>query len=261
MNFMQRVFLAGTLATLVALTFCSLSAEEPGEVPVQNSTLSTQQQSPESSETKFSNLFKELRKKWPSNRTVRFVFHGHSVPAGYFKTPTVQRFDSYPMLFHKQLCQQFTTATIDCCVTAIGGENSVAGAQRFSEDVLALKPDVVFIDYALNDRGVGLEKARDAWEQMIQGCVKADILVVLLTPTPDSNEDINDSKSRLNQHAAQVRKLGDKFEVPVVDSFAQFQAIVASGKKVDDYLSQPNHPNRKGHEIVAKAIMEIFTEQ
>ena len=261
MNFIQRVFLAGTLATVVALTFCSLSAEEPGEVPVQNSTLSYQQQSPESSETKFSNLFKELRKKWPSNRAARFVFHGHSVPAGYFKTPTVQRFDSYPMLFHKQLCQQFTTATIDCCVTAIGGENSVAGAQRFSEDVLALKPDVVFIDYALNDRGVGLEKARDAWEQMIQGCVKADILVVLLTPTPDSNEDINDSKSRLNQHAAQVRRLGEKFEVPVVDSFAQFQAIVASGKKVDDYLSQPNHPNRKGHEIVAKAIMEIFTEQ
>jgi len=38
--------------------------------------------------------------------------------------------------------------------TAIGGENSSAGARRFESDVLVHKPDVLFIDYALNDRGL-----------------------------------------------------------------------------------------------------------
>ena len=30
-------------------------------------------------------LKREMRKEWPKNRTVNLVFHGHSVPAGYFK--------------------------------------------------------------------------------------------------------------------------------------------------------------------------------
>jgi len=29
----------------------------------------------------------ELQKEWPKNRAMNIVFHGHSVPAGYFKTP------------------------------------------------------------------------------------------------------------------------------------------------------------------------------
>ncbi len=122
----------------------------------------------------FEPLKSELRKEWPRNRTIRFVFHGHSVPAGYFKTPIVRTFDAYPTLFHQQLCERYPTAVIDVCVTAIGGENSVAGAARFNADVLALKPDVVFIDYSLNDRGVGLEKAEAAWRSMIDACMQEE---------------------------------------------------------------------------------------
>lgn len=31
----------------------------------------------------------ELSRQWPQNRTVSVVCHGHSVPAGYFRTPVV----------------------------------------------------------------------------------------------------------------------------------------------------------------------------
>ncbi|MEL7483055.1 MAG: SGNH/GDSL hydrolase family protein, partial [Planctomycetota bacterium] len=31
-----------------------------------------------------------LEAEWPNNRTVRVVFHGHSVPAGYFQTPEIR---------------------------------------------------------------------------------------------------------------------------------------------------------------------------
>ena len=34
-------------------------------------------------------LKQELQTEWPKNRTINVVFHGHSVPAGYFKTPAV----------------------------------------------------------------------------------------------------------------------------------------------------------------------------
>jgi lysophospholipase L1-like esterase len=208
----------------------------------------------------FEPLKAELRKEWPRNRTVRFVFHGHSVPAGYFKTPTVQTFDAYPSLFHQQLCEQYPTAVIDVSVTAIGGENSVAGAKRFDADVLVLKPDVVFIDYSLNDRGLGLEKSEAAWRSMIEACREKHVLIVLLTPTPDSRENLLDDAAPLAAHAAQIRKLAAEYHLPVVDSYEAFRQRVENGTELETLMSQINHPNRKGHEIVAGLLGAMFSD-
>ena len=49
------------------------------------------------------NLKSELQVEWPKNRTINIVFHGHSVPSGYFKTPLVNTMGAYPNLFLKKL--------------------------------------------------------------------------------------------------------------------------------------------------------------
>ena len=110
----------------------------------------------------------ELTKEWPKNKTINLVFHGHSVPAGYFKTPVVNTLKSYPYQVLEQLKGLYPLAVINVINTAIGGENSINGEKRFKKDVLNHNPDVIFIDYALNDRGVGLEKSKQAWEKMIK---------------------------------------------------------------------------------------------
>ena len=48
----------------------------------------------------FGDISTELKKVWPGNSVVNIVCHGHSVPAGYFKTPVVDTFNAYPHLFH-----------------------------------------------------------------------------------------------------------------------------------------------------------------
>lgn len=206
----------------------------------------------------FQSLKKQLKLTWPKNRLVRFVFHGHSVPAGYFRTPNVHRFDSYPTLFHQAICEQYPTAVIDVCVTAIGGENSRPGSKRFADEVLNLKPDVVFIDYALNDRGIGVDAAREHWRSMIEEAQQANVPVVLLTPTPDSNENILDPNTALAKHSESIRSLGKEYGIPVVDSYATFKQLVLGGANVDKFLSQRNHPNRKGHQVVADLILPLF---
>ncbi|QDT05803.1 hypothetical protein K227x_42080 [Rubripirellula lacrimiformis] len=213
---------------------------------------------PASSQQFFDRFESELTTKWPKNRTMNIVFHGHSVPAGYFRDGRVHTFDAYPTLYHQQLCQQYPLALIDVGVTAIGGEHSVQGAKRFAEDVLARRPDLVFIDYGLNDRRVGLDAAGNAWRQMIRAGQAAGVQVVLLTPTPDSHEEITDDHTPLSLHAKQIRQIGTEWDVPVVDSYAAFQQLVIDGNDVNDYLSQPNHPNREGHEVVTRLLLELF---
>jgi len=108
-----------------------------------------------------------LKTDWPENRAVNIVCHGHSVPAGYFETPVVDAMNAYPHLLRAGLAARFPHAVINVIVTAIGGETSEGGAARFEQEVLTHRPDVLTIDYGLNDRSIGLEKALTAWKRMI----------------------------------------------------------------------------------------------
>lgn len=195
---------------------------------------------------------------WPKNRTLTVVCHGHSVPAGYFKTPEVRALESYPHLLRVELARRFPQAVINVVVTAIGGESAEKGAARFERDVLSLRPDVVLIDYALNDRGPELERAAKAWRGMIEQAQAQGIEVLLLTPTPDTAAKWRDPGDPLQRHAAQVRALAAEYRVGLVDSLAKFERFVAEGGDVARLMSQRNHPNGEGHALVAAAIAEWF---
>lgn len=201
---------------------------------------------------------KELQVKWPNNKTINFVYHGHSVPSGYFETPHVNTLSSYPHLVLKNLKEIYSYAAINTIVTAIGGENSVEGAKRFKEEVLNHKPDVLFIDYGLNDRRVGLEKAKIAWEQMIEVALNNDIHIILLTPSPDYRVDYSNLQNELFQHTNQIRELAKKYGIGVVDSYKAFEPLYNDMDALKIYMAQINHPNETGHELIANEIMKYF---
>jgi lysophospholipase L1-like esterase len=192
------------------------------------------------------------------NRAVNIVFHGHSVPAGYFKMPANDSLHAYPNQLRVALGERFPNAFINVIVTAIAGENSVDGAARFDADVLAHKPEVLFIDYSLNDRNVGLERAKTAWTSMIQKAQAAGVKIILLTPTPDQSAKLDAPNDPLNQQAEQVRQLAAEFHTGLVDSLAIFKAEIVRGTALTNLMSQVNHPNTRGHALVAAELLKWF---
>lgn len=200
----------------------------------------------------------QMKVLWPDNRTVNWVFHGHSVPSGYFVTPVVNTLAAYPHRTLEGIKSLYPYAVVNAIVTAIGGENSKRGAERFEQDVLSLPADIIFIDYALNDRGIGLERARKAWCRMIEAALRKNIPVILLTPTPDQSVDLLDEDTDLARHAAQIRSLALHYGVGLVDSYAAFQREVRFGHPLSEYMSQINHPNERGHALVAAQIRPFY---
>ena len=205
-----------------------------------------------------SEVKEELKKEWPKNRTINLVFHGHSVPAGYFKTPVVNTLEAYPYQVFKQLKAEYPHAVVNIINTAIGGEDSQKGATRFETEVLVHRPDVLFIDYALNDRRIGLAEAEKSWREMIGKALQKSVKVILLTPSPDQRVNLEDSKNELQAHSLQIRRLAEEFGVGLVDSYAVFLEKHKTGEKISTYMSQVNHPNEKGHQLIANEIMKYL---
>ncbi|MDR0575053.1 MAG: glycoside hydrolase family 88 protein [Tannerella sp.] len=203
----------------------------------------------------------ELQKKWPHNRTIHLAFHGHSVPSGYFNTPHVRTMQAYPQQVLEAVKDIYPYAVVNSITTAIGGENAEQGAKRFKQDALCHNPDVLFIDYALNDRGNGLDRSRHAWEEMIKKAQRQGVKVILLTPTPDLTEDILNDNSLLEQYSKQIRDLSVKYGTGLVDSYAAFKQKKKNGEELNALMSQSNHPNAKGHAVVKELILDYFFDK
>lgn len=200
----------------------------------------------------------DLMVHWPDNNMVNIVCHGHSVPAGYFATPRVDTFNAYPHLLHRALNDRFPYAVVNVVVTGIGGENSAPGAERFERDVLCHRPRVVTIDYAIGDRSIGLKSAESSWRSMIEESLGEGAKLLLCTPTADVSgvmDPDNEEWLSLHRHSEQIRGLADEYEVGLVDSLSAFRNYQGH---ITDLLSWINHPNRKGHELVAAELLRWF---
>jgi lysophospholipase L1-like esterase len=172
----------------------------------------------------------------------------------------VDTMHAYPHLLHRELKHRFPYAVINVIVTAIGGEHSESGAARFERDVLCHRADVITIDYGLNDRGIGLEKARESWTDMIHAAQSNGAKVLLMTPTPDVTQAPGyqgDDQSQLGAHAKQIVALAREHDVGLVDSLSACLAY-AKANDLSDILSWSNHPNKHGHKIVARELLRWF---
>ena len=210
------------------------------------------------SATYLNDLKSEMKMEWPKNRTINLIFHGHSVPAGYFKTPQVNTIEAYPNLLLKKLKAIYPFAVINVIVTAIGGENSVQGAERFEREVLIHKPDLILIDYGLNDRICGLSNALLAWNKMIKLVKDKGVKVILLTPSPDQSVNNADADNELKKHAYQIRKIAAENQIGLADSYQAFSFLYANKEQLGKYMSQGNHPNELGHELIANELIKWF---
>jgi lysophospholipase L1-like esterase len=170
----------------------------------------------------------------------------------------VNTLDAYPFQVLKRIKEQYPLAVVNIINTSIGGENSVSGADRFESEVLIHKPDVLFLDYALNDTGIGLEKSYDAWNEMIGKALNKNIKIILLTPSPDQRINILEINNVLEQHQKQIRKLAKENGIGLVDSYDIFKEKVIAGDSISIFMSQVNHPNAKGHRLIADGIKVYF---
>jgi hypothetical protein len=64
--------------------------------------------------------------------------------------------------------------------------------------------------------------------------------------------------NELELHSEQIRQLAREYNLGLVDSYALFRSKLLAEGDLSGYMSQVNHPNEKGHALIAQAIFSYF---
>ena len=169
----------------------------------------------------------------------------------------------------------------------IGGHHTGNARERFENDVLSQNPDVVVIQFGINDAAVDVWKDPPATESrvsltdyeknlrhFVRVLVDRRTRVVLMTPnplrwTPKMRDmygkppylpnDVNGFNVKLASYAETMRQVASTEKVPLIDVYQRFEQFgMTDGQSVDDLLLDGIHPNEKGHRLVADLLTEVL---
>ena len=144
--------------------------------------------------------------------------------------------------------RSFPAASIRDVNAGIGGTTSQFGAARVEEDLLRFGPDVVFIEFSVNDENT--PHFRETYEGLVRRVYAAGPAVVLL-----HNVRYDDGSSAEDVH----RQVGDHYDLPSVSLRAVLWPEVAAGRiPARDVTPDDLHPNDRGHAIVAAAVTALL---
>ena len=166
------------------------------------------------------------------------------------------------------------TVTVNRTNAGLGGTSSQLGFYRIDEDILKYNPDLVFIEFAINDvyAGVTEENSHLYMEGMIKKIRQADPqtdIVILLIGNDSESYRTGDYPS-LNAHKA----VAEHYGIPTVNIAAALdEALNTEGAKVNyngtDYDitwenlfgEDPVHPNEVGHQFYANVITSMLEQK
>ena len=167
----------------------------------------------------------------------------------------------------------------------VGGNSTTDGLDRFDRDVLAHHPDLVVIQFGINDSAVdvwrnppatsprvSIEAFKANLRLLIERSRQAGARVVLMTTNPirwtpklkelygkmPYNPDRPDGFDLplLSRYNAAARRVANEAGVPLVDVHAEFMR-----GDVDALLLDGMHPGDAGHAIVAGLLAPVIRQQ
>ena len=177
--------------------------------------------------------------KCRSGDTVRIGFIGGSITEGAVSASVPSRYSSR---FCRFLRQTFPLADIEELNAGIGATNSRFGCSRLQQDLLDRRPDMVVIEFAVNDDPADPAGSEAAIEGLIRRTLQDPDVPVLLFHTMNSRGDntIQEAQARIARHYA----------LPVISYRDACWPLIEAGiLPWAEVSADIVHPNDKGHLI------------
>ncbi len=161
---------------------------------------------------------------------------------------------------------RFPHVSVNEVNAGIGGTGSDLGVYRVAADVIAHRPDLVFVEFAVNDSAMA-EGRRDSVTPAMDGIVRqiwtanprADIVFIYTTrQTFEPFHQQGEKPPSVVLH----QKVANHYRIPSIDvGAALWKEKQASGKDWAALLPDKVHPNDEGYAIYASAVRDFLEAQ
>lgn len=199
--------------------------------------------------------FASFDRRAKAGERLNVVFFGASLTWG--ANASDQAETSYRAVIRDRLAEHYPKAHFRCRDSAIGGTGSQLGAFRVDRDVLAHKPDLVFVDFTANDDIYSDDpESLASYESILRRLAQAKIPVVQVAfPFKWNIETAQLPKmKRLAAHQALAKAYGNGWGDAVT---AICQGVDAGRLKTADlWVTDGVHPHDAGYRAFAAAAWD-----
>ncbi len=168
---------------------------------------------------------------------VTVAYLGGSITEGYL----VNSKQNYAYKTTDWLKELFANDNIRRVNAGLSGTSSTIGLLRVQKDVLDEKPDLVFIEFAVNDANDITSKLM--YESLVNRIVNSETapaVVLIFT--------VLENGYTCEEHQA---KVGEAYGLPMISVNAALSPEMESGALVwSDYAQDEAHPNNQGHTMI-----------
>lgn len=131
------------------------------------------------------------------------------------------------------LKEQYPNAKLSEINAAIGGTGSDLGVFRLEQDVLQHKPDVIFVEFAVNDGGASPERIHQAMEGIVRQTWKADPTTDICFVYTLQLNMLDDMKAgKCSRSASAMEELADFYGIPSINFGVEVAALETAGKLI-----------------------------
>lgn len=153
----------------------------------------------------------------------------------------------YARLTTNWLTEQFPDAKINYVRAGIGATGSYIGVHRARRDVTSKNPDLVFIDFSVNDTTENTERNTNSYDSLIRLLWNADSAPAVVTIAMT----MEDGTSFQRYHS----EICKAYQIPMISYREAILDVIGNGHIVWTDISDDNiHPNVTGHAVLTEII-------
>ncbi len=198
-------------------------------------------------------MLERVKEKLKKGEKIVFVAFGDSITEGYGVN------EGWPEKLVKELKIKYPQAEIELINKGKAGDTLEDSIYRFEQDVLSYNPDLVTINFGINDAmsGVSLADFERTLKEIINAIkskTNSDIIVISSEVLEDEVAD-----AMVRKYYDKLQKVSREEKVVFVDIHRIWQQKLREGKDLASFLIPGlDHPNEEGYKIFAKALAELF---
>lgn len=171
---------------------------------------------------------------------------GGSITQGTAASTTDERYANRALQWW---AKAFPKAQLDFVNAGIGATDSYIGVHRADTDLLSKKPDVVIVEFSVNDTDAALNL--QTYDSLVRKILQAENhpAVILLFTTQEDGTSLQDTHMQI----------GSAYNLPMISYKNAVLPEIEAGKFTWKDISPDNiHPNSVGHGIIGELLWSYF---